>query len=93
MSSNIHRKCCNPFNNHRTQVTKGLRDVTEESILLHHSLKKGDKVCTSCRKKLTELNKEAKQSPSKSGVNSSGELTSETDDCEPTTSSAQGTLQ
>src|SRR5579864_1049431 len=49
--------CCDPFNCHTTSVTKGLRQVSEDSRTKHQQLKlrPADRICTSCRKRLAVL--------------------------------------
>ena len=49
--------CCDPFNCHTTSVTKGLRQVSEDSRTKHQQLKfrPADRICTSCRMRLAVL--------------------------------------
>src|SRR6266516_2588380 len=49
--------CCDPFNNHPVRKVKGLRDISQQILTLHPLLhfKIGDKLCTPCRKIVTNL--------------------------------------
>ena len=49
--------CCDPFDSHPVRKVKGLRDISQQILTLHPSLKfkAGDKLCTPCRKIVTDL--------------------------------------
>lgn len=49
--------CCDPFKCHKQRKTQGLRKISAQLVILHPSLglQIGDKVCTTCRKKLSSL--------------------------------------
>jgi len=55
--------CCDPFQCHKKAIKKDVREISEntrtEHKLLHFKI--GDKLCTQCRKRVSELSPEAKE--------------------------------
>ena len=49
--------CCDPFQCHRKRIRKGLREISERTRTVHGSLNLqiGNKLCTQCRKKVSNL--------------------------------------
>jgi len=80
---NVHKRCCDPFNNHDQWKTKGLREISMLTMVSHPSLqlKFGDRVCTQCRKMIANLPREATEQHQSS---SDAE-----DDCIPGTSAGE----
>ena len=82
--------CCNPFGTHRSQVTKGLRTVTEEMLAFKSGIVKvGEEICRNCRLTLTSSPKPKKlASTSESADVGSSEVAPE--EAVPSTSGIQG---
>lgn len=64
----LQKSCCNPFANHKQAVKSSLRSITTEQVsqfkhMFGILVTSGSKLCITCRKKITEANKDAQDEP------------------------------